>query len=72
MFKKIEIPPDVWYSGCSTGWMVYCASSSDSFGLGLLVFSLKSLMKDGTAVSLCRLVLQDGEDSLTPLGSHLK
>ena len=34
--------------------------------------SLKSLMKDGTAVSLCRLVLQDGEDSLTPLGSHLK
>ena len=37
-----------------------------------LVFSLKSLMKDGTAVSLCRLVLQDGEDSLTPLGSHLK
>ena len=51
--------------------MVYCASSSDSFGLGLLVFSLKSLMKDGTAVSLCRLVLQDGEDSLTPLGSHL-
>ena len=52
----------------STGWMVYCGSSSDSFGLGLLMFSLKSLMKDGTAVSLCWLVLQDGEDSLTPLG----
>ena len=52
--------------------MVYCGSSSDSFGLGLLMFSLKSLMKDGTAVSLCWLVLQDGEDSLTPLGSHLK
>ena len=44
VFKKIEIAPDVWYSGCSTGWMVYCASSSDSFGLGLLVFSLKSLI----------------------------
>ena len=52
--------------------MVYCGSSSDSFGLGLLMFSLKSLMKDGTAVSLCQLVLQDGEDSLTPLGSNLK
>ena len=55
-----------------TGWMVYCGSSSDSFGLGLLMFSLKSLMKNGTAVSLCWLVLQDAEDSLTPLGSHLK
>ena len=45
--------------------MVYCGSSSDSFGLGVLMFLLKSLMKDGTAVSLCQLVLQDGEDSLT-------
>ena len=39
---------------------------------GSLMFSLKSLMKDGTAVSLCWLVLQYGEDSLTPLGSYLK
>ena len=29
-------------------------------------------MKDGTAVSLCQLVLQYWEDSLIPLGSHLK
>ena len=61
---------DVALDGCSTGWMVYCRSSSDSSGLGLVMFSLKSLMKDGTAVSLCRLVLQCGEDSLTPLRSH--
>ena len=46
--------------------------SSDSFRLSLLMFSLKSLMKGGTAVSLCRLVLKDEEDSLTPLRSHLK
>ena len=52
--------------------MVYCGSSSDSSGLGLVTFSLKNLMKEGMAVSLWRLVLQDGEDSLTPLGSHLK
>ena len=45
--------------------MVYCGSSLDLSGLGFVTFSLKSLMKDGTAVSLCRLVLQDGEDSLT-------
>ena len=48
--------------------MVYCGSSSDSFGLGLLMFSLKSLMKDATAVSLCRLVLQDGEDIKRVIG----
>ena len=52
--------------------MVYCGSSSDSFGLGLLMFSLKSFMKDGTAVSLCWLVLQDGEDMQEMLSNILK
>ena len=55
-----------------TGWDVHCGSTSMSLLLDLTVFSLKSFMKDGTAVSWCRLVLQSGVHSRTPIGSQLK
>ena len=47
--------------------MVYCASSSDSLTGSFSVFVKESY--EGCPVPV---ILQDGEDSLTPLGSHLK